>query len=81
VGYVTAEIDWFVSGHVVKDFWVGSRVKRLDPVPSLTHARLVAWHSGRTVRRSVTDELSCPTLNLQLMDDHLCGQTVRYKVS
>jgi len=42
---------------------------------------LVAWHSGRT---SVCDQRTFPflsTLDLQLMGDHLCGQTVRYKVS
>jgi len=30
---------------------------------------LVAWHSGL----SLIAELSCPTLDLQLTGDHLCG--------
>jgi len=41
---------------------------------------LIAWLRGTVVERwSLTGELSCPTLDLQLTGDHLCGQAVRYR--
>ena len=40
---------------------------------------MVAWLSAQNVGRSLAGELSLHALDLQLMGDYYCGQTIRYR--